>query len=65
MEAYADAIATYERVGKFYASQGFALKAIAVYKQIREIIAQARPAARGASTRTSPRSSRSSTSSSG
>ena len=38
MEAFADAIATYERVGRFYASQGFALKAIAVYKQIREII---------------------------
>ncbi len=40
MEAYADAVATYERVGKFYSSQGFALKAIAVYKQIREIIAK-------------------------
>jgi tetratricopeptide (TPR) repeat protein len=38
MEAHADAIATYERVGKHYAAQGFALKAIAVYKQIREII---------------------------
>jgi len=38
MDAHAEAIATYERVGKFYASQGFALKAIAVYKQIREII---------------------------
>ena len=38
MEAFAEAIATYERVGRFYASQGFALKAIAVYKQIREII---------------------------
>jgi tetratricopeptide (TPR) repeat protein len=38
MEAYADAIATYERVGKFYASQGFSLKAVAVFKQIREII---------------------------
>jgi len=38
MEAHADAIATYERVGKYYATQGFALKAIAVYKQIREII---------------------------
>jgi tetratricopeptide (TPR) repeat protein len=38
MEAHADAIATYERVGKYYAAQGFALKAIAVYKQIREII---------------------------
>jgi len=40
MEAYADAVVTYERVGKYYASQGFALKAIAVYKQIREIIAK-------------------------
>jgi tetratricopeptide (TPR) repeat protein len=40
METYADAVGTYERVGKFYASQGFALKAIAVYKQIREIIAK-------------------------
>ena len=40
MEAYADAIATYERVGKLYAQQGFALKAIAVYKQIREIVAK-------------------------
>ncbi|HLK39319.1 MAG TPA: tetratricopeptide repeat protein, partial [Polyangiaceae bacterium] len=40
MEAYGDAIASYERVGRFYASQGFSLKAIAVYKQIREIIAR-------------------------
>lgn len=40
MDAYAEAVATYERVGKFYSSQGFALKAIAVYKQIREIIAK-------------------------
>jgi tetratricopeptide (TPR) repeat protein len=38
MEGYAGAVATYERVGKFYAHQGFSLKAIAVYKQIREII---------------------------
>ena len=44
MEAYADAVATYERVGRFYSSQGFALKAIAVYKQIREIIAKHVPA---------------------
>jgi tetratricopeptide (TPR) repeat protein len=43
MEAYADAVATYERVGKFYASQGFALKAIAVYKQIREIVGKHLP----------------------
>ena len=39
-EAYPEAIATYERVGRFYAQQGFALKAIAVYKQIREIISK-------------------------
>ncbi len=38
MEAHAEAIATYERVGRQYARQGFTLKAIAVYKQIREII---------------------------
>jgi tetratricopeptide (TPR) repeat protein len=38
MEAHAEAVATYDRVGKYYAAQGFALKAIAVYKQIREII---------------------------
>jgi len=38
MEAHADAVATYERVGRHYAAQGFALKAIAVYKQVREII---------------------------
>ncbi len=38
MDAYPDAIATYERVARFYASQGFSVKAIAVYKQIRELI---------------------------
>jgi tetratricopeptide (TPR) repeat protein len=38
MEQHVDAITTYERVGQFYSQQGFALKAIAVYKQIREII---------------------------
>jgi len=38
MQAYADAVATYDRVGQYYASQGFALKAIAVYKQVRELI---------------------------
>ena len=38
LSAYPEAIATYDRVGQFYAAQGFALKAIAVYKQIREII---------------------------
>lgn len=43
MEEYAEAVATYERVGRFYASQGFSLKAIAVYKQIREIISNRVP----------------------
>ncbi len=43
MEAYADAIATYDRVGQYYAAQGFALKAIAVYKQIRELIQKFAP----------------------
>lgn len=35
---YAEAIATYDRVGQYYSKQGFALKAIAVYKQIRELV---------------------------
>ncbi|MBM4363215.1 MAG: tetratricopeptide repeat protein, partial [Deltaproteobacteria bacterium] len=43
IEAYAEAIATYDRVGQFYAAQGFALKAIAVYKQIRELIRKHAP----------------------
>ncbi len=43
MQAYPDAIATYDRVGEYYASQGFALKAIAVYKQIRELIRKHAP----------------------
>lgn len=38
MDAHVDAIATYERVARHYAQQGFAVKAIAVYKQIREMI---------------------------
>lgn len=38
MQAYAEAIATYDRVGAYYSAQGFALKAIAVYKQIRELV---------------------------
>ncbi|MBV9946309.1 MAG: tetratricopeptide repeat protein [Myxococcales bacterium] len=40
MDEYAGAAATYERVGRFYASQGFSLKAIAVYKQVREIVSR-------------------------
>jgi tetratricopeptide (TPR) repeat protein len=38
MQNYTDAVATYDRVGRYYADQGFALKAISVYKQIRELI---------------------------
>jgi tetratricopeptide (TPR) repeat protein len=38
MEQHVEAITTYERVGQFYSMQGFALKSIAVYKQIREIV---------------------------
>ena len=43
LEAYPEAIATYDRVGQYYSSQGFALKAIAVYKQIRELIKKHAP----------------------
>jgi tetratricopeptide (TPR) repeat protein len=43
LSAYPEAIATYDRVGQFYSSQGFALKAIAVYKQIRELIKKHAP----------------------
>ncbi|HVY25584.1 MAG TPA: tetratricopeptide repeat protein [Polyangiaceae bacterium] len=43
LSAYPEAIATYDRVGQFYAQQGFALKAIAVYKQIRELIKKHAP----------------------
>lgn len=44
MQAYEAAVETYDRVGKFYAKQGFSLKAIAVFKQIRDIIARHVPA---------------------
>lgn len=40
MQAYAQAVETYDRVGKNYASAGSSIKAVAVYKQIREIIAK-------------------------
>ncbi len=43
LQAFGDAVATYDRVGQFYAQQGFALKAIAVYKQIREVIRKHAP----------------------
>lgn len=38
LQQYPEAIAVYERVGQQYAQAGFALKAIAVYKNVREII---------------------------
>lgn len=44
MMAFPEAIATYDRVGQFYAAKGFSLKAIAVYKQIRELIRKHAPA---------------------
>ena len=40
MSAHAEAVGTYEKVARFYAEQGFALKAVAVYKQIREMVAR-------------------------
>jgi tetratricopeptide (TPR) repeat protein len=43
LELYAEAIGTYDKVGEFYSRQGFALKAIAVYKQIRELIKKHAP----------------------
>jgi tetratricopeptide (TPR) repeat protein len=43
LQAYPEAIATYDRVGQHYANQGFSLKAIAVYKQIREIVRKHAP----------------------
>jgi tetratricopeptide (TPR) repeat protein len=44
MGSHAAAIDTYERVGKIYEKQGFAVKAIAVYMQIRDIITRHVPA---------------------
>ncbi len=38
LEQHADAIAMYERVGQYYSAEGFLVKAVAVYKQIRDII---------------------------
>ncbi len=43
VDQHADAISTYERVGNYYSEQGFAVKAVAVYKQIREIIQKHAP----------------------
>lgn len=55
MQAYAEAIATYDRVGQHYATQGFALKAIAVYKQVRELIRNHAPELADRYTHVAPR----------
>ncbi len=43
MKAFADAMATYDRVAQLYERQGFAVKAVAVYKQIRDHIQKRSP----------------------
>lgn len=43
MQAYPEAVATYDRVGQFYAAKGHSLKAIFVYKQILELIREHAP----------------------
>jgi tetratricopeptide (TPR) repeat protein len=42
-EMFPAAIETYERVGKLYSQQGFAQKAVAVYNQLRELLARHAP----------------------
>ena len=65
MEAYADAVATYERVGKFYAQPGLLAEGHRGLQADPRDHREARPARSRTGTRTSRRSSRSSTSSSG
>jgi tetratricopeptide (TPR) repeat protein len=43
IQDYGGAVATYDQVARFYAAQGFHLKAIAVFKQIRELIKKHAP----------------------
>lgn len=43
MQQFADAITTYDRVATFYSVQGFSVKAVAVFKQMREIIQKHAP----------------------
>jgi tetratricopeptide (TPR) repeat protein len=43
MQAFEDAMTTYDRVAQLYESQGFAVKAVAVYKQIRDHIQKRSP----------------------
>lgn len=43
MQSFADAMSTYDRVAQLYEAQGFAVKAVAVYKQIRDHIQKRSP----------------------
>ncbi len=43
MQSFADAMSTYDRVAQLYETQGFAVKAVAVYKQIRDHIQKRSP----------------------
>ncbi len=43
MQQFAEAIATYDRVAQYYSVQGFSVKAVAVFKQMREIIQKHAP----------------------
>ena len=43
MQVFADAMSTYDRVAQLYEAQGFAVKAVAVYKQIRDHIQKRSP----------------------
>lgn len=43
LQQFSEAIGTYDRVAQFYSAQGFSVKAVAVFKQMREIIQKHAP----------------------
>ncbi len=43
LQVFADAMTTYDRVAQLYEAQGFAVKAVAIYKQIRDHIQKRAP----------------------
>jgi tetratricopeptide (TPR) repeat protein len=43
LQQFSEAIGTYDRVAQFYSTQGFSVKAVAVFKQMREIIQKHAP----------------------
>jgi tetratricopeptide (TPR) repeat protein len=43
LQQFSEAIGTYDRVAQFYSLQGFSVKAVAVFKQMREIIQKHAP----------------------